>query len=78
MSNLSVLRRSAIARAISQHRNALLVGATATALAMPTHTLAQSLEEVIVTAQKRESNLQDTSLSVQVLGGDGLRRHHLP
>ncbi|MFT7263081.1 MAG: iron complex outermembrane receptor protein [Halioglobus sp.] len=65
-------RKNAIARVVSQHRTALLVGATATALLAPGHTWAQTLEEVIVTAQKRESNLQDTPISVQVLGNQRL------
>jgi outer membrane receptor protein involved in Fe transport len=33
---------------------------------------AQTLEEVIVTAQKREQNLQDIPMSVQVLGSQEL------
>lgn len=66
-------KKHALARAIAQHRNTLLAGATATALMIPTQAMSQTLEEVVVTAQKRESNLQDTSLSVQVLGEDALR-----
>jgi len=49
-----------------------VAAALATTLMAPS-ALSQTLEEVIVTAQKRESNLQDTSLSVQVLGEDALR-----
>jgi len=73
MSNRTPLRKNAIARAVSQHRAALLAGATATALLMPSYAMSQTLEEVVVTAQKRESNLQDTSLSVQVLGSEQLQ-----
>ena len=32
------------------------------------------LDEVIVTAQKRESNLQDTPLSISALSGDTMER----
>ncbi len=67
------LKRNSIARVIAQHRSALLAGATATALLLPTHAMSQSLEEVVVTAQKREANLQDTSVSVQVLGSERLQ-----
>jgi outer membrane receptor protein involved in Fe transport len=49
-----------------------VAAALATTLMAPTVALSQTLEEVIVTAQKRESNLQDTSLSVQVLGSEQL------
>jgi len=55
------------------YRKTFLATATATALMVPAQSaMSQALEEVIVTAQKRESNLQDTPISVQVLGGEGL------
>jgi len=55
------------------YRKTLLATATATALMVPAHSaLSQTLEEVIVTAQKRESNLQDTPISIQVLGGESM------
>ena len=55
------------------YRKTLLATATATALMVPAYSaLSQTLEEVIVTAQKRETNLQDTPISVQVLGGESL------
>ncbi|MEH6591778.1 MAG: TonB-dependent receptor [Halioglobus sp.] len=72
MSNRTPLRKNAIARVVSQHRATLLAGAAAAALITPNLALAQQLEEVVVTAQKREANLQDTSLSVQVLGSEQL------
>ncbi|MFK8050774.1 MAG: TonB-dependent receptor [Halioglobus sp.] len=72
MSDRIIPKKNAIARSISQHRSALLAGAAATALLVPGHSWAQTLEEVIVTAQKRQSNLQDTPISVQVLGSDRL------
>jgi iron complex outermembrane receptor protein len=73
MSTRTLLKKKAISSVVSQHTAKLLAGATATALVLPTGALSQQLEEVVVTAQKRESNLQDTSLSVQVLGEDALR-----
>lgn len=69
MENPRISQRNAIARVVAQHRAALLVAA----VALPLPAGAQTLEEVIVTAQKREASLQDTSLSVQVLGSDQLR-----
>ena len=51
----------------------LLATATATALMLPMQAaMGQTLEEVVVTAQKRVSNLQDTPISVQVLGSESL------
>lgn len=41
-------------------------------LAMPLTALAQNLEEIIVTAQRREENLQSTPLSVAAFGGERL------
>jgi len=55
------------------YRRTLLATATAAAILLPAQVAtAQALEEVIVTAQKRETNLQDTPISVQVLGGEAL------
>lgn len=61
-------RKKPIASAILQHRHTLL----ATALLLPTSVLAAggTLEEVVVTAQKRTADLQDTSISLQVLGNE--------
>lgn len=67
-----VSRKKAIARALSQHSRSVLA---ATLLVPAPFAAAQgspTLEEVIVTAQKRESNLQDTPISVQVLGSERL------
>ncbi|MBT4520523.1 MAG: TonB-dependent receptor [Halieaceae bacterium] len=60
--------KTPLANAVSQHRKSLL----ATALMLPVAAMAQGpqLEEVVVTAQKRTSNLQDTPISVQVLGNE--------
>lgn len=63
---------------IAPQRRVLFLTATAVALVLPGQLLAQgadskpALEEVIVTSQKRDSNLQDTAVSVQVLSGDRL------
>ena len=61
-------RKTPIATALSQHRITLL----ATALMLPASVIAAGgeLEEVVVTAAKRSSTLQDTSISLQVLGGE--------
>jgi outer membrane receptor protein involved in Fe transport len=42
-------------------------------LLLPASLSAQSLEEVIVTAQKREQNLQDVPISIATLSGDSMR-----
>ncbi len=53
------------------YHKTILATATATALMAPVQlAMAQALEEVIVTAQKRVSNLQDTPISIQVLGNE--------
>jgi iron complex outermembrane receptor protein len=45
--------------------------ALAMALAMPVH--AQVLEEIVVTAQKREQNIQDVSIAVAAFSGEQMR-----
>ena len=50
-------------------RKTLLASALASSIAVPT--AAQNvLEEVIVTAQKREAGLQDTAIAITAIGGD--------
>ena len=60
---------------------ALALAATAGSLTLAPQALAQSAEdgaqsegiaEIVVTAQKREENLQDTPLSIVALGADTL------
>ena len=71
-------QKATLSRLISQHTGTLL--ATATALTLPASALAQTgpvLEEVIVTAQKRTANLQDTPISVQVLGNERMSQLNL-
>lgn len=77
-SSLTIIPRNPVARAIRQalaHRgtqlaaSSVMVGALLLASGPVT---AQELEEVIVTAQKREQNLQDIPMSVQVLGNQQL------
>ena len=73
MASRIATRRTTIARAIAQHRATLLAGATATAMMMPILAMSQQLEEVLVTAEKRVANLQDTALSMQVLGTEQIQ-----
>jgi outer membrane receptor protein involved in Fe transport len=65
-------RRTPIAMALQHRRKALL----ASALLLPMPVLAAEsspmLEEIVVTAQKRVSNLQDATLSLQVLSNERL------
>ena len=42
-------------------------------LAVPFSTGAQALEEIIVTAQKREQNLQDVGISVTAYSGEQIK-----
>ena len=72
-------------------RNVLLAAASRLALAatavaalgVPTFAHAAeeesalALSEIIVTAQKRETDLQDTPIAISVLGGDDLRNRHV-
>jgi len=51
-----------------------MVGSVAlTIVAMPAVTTAQVLEEITVTAQKREQNIQDVGISVTAFSGDQIR-----
>ncbi len=79
-STLTVIPRNPVARAIRQaldHRSknfaasSVMVGALLLA-SSPVTADELVLEEVIVTAQKREQNLQDIPMSVQVLGAQQL------
>jgi iron complex outermembrane receptor protein len=69
----------AIARAVA---HALIVAAVAPAFAQTAqdssahNATAIALDEIVVTAQKRETNLQDTPISVSVLTADGLADRH--
>jgi outer membrane receptor protein involved in Fe transport len=51
----------------------LVVGGVGVAVAQQPGTTAGGLEEIIVTAQKREENLQSVPISIQALGGDRLQ-----
>lgn len=65
-------RKTPIAMALQHRRKALL----ATALLLPVPVVAAEskpvLEEIVVTAHKRESSLQDATISLQVLGNEKL------
>ncbi len=67
-------RKAPLALALSQHRTVLL----ATALLLPVPALGAEdglvIEEIIVTAQKRTSTLQDTPISLQVLGNERMEQ----
>ena len=43
-------------------------------LSLPRTAHAQALEEIVITAQKREKSLQDTSLSVAVFSGENIAK----
>ena len=79
-SEVAFIARNPIARAVRQALNprctslaasSMMIGALLLASGPVT---AQELEEVIVTAQKREQNLQDIPISVQVLGNKELEQ----
>ena len=60
-------------------RRTLLAGAAIGALALPAAALAQGpaagqVEELVVTAQKREQNVQDVGISITALSGVQLER----
>ncbi len=69
---MSQFRKRPLARAVSA---ALTGSVIATAIAVPAY--AAVLEEIVVTAQKRQENLQDVPLSVQVLGAKELEELNL-
>jgi outer membrane receptor protein involved in Fe transport len=63
-------KKNNLAFIMYQRRKQLL----ATALALPMSAMASPmLEEILVTAQKRDANLQDTAVSVQVMGGEQMK-----
>jgi iron complex outermembrane receptor protein len=68
-------KRSPIAQAVS----AVVTGSMMLSVAAPAEAQQSSgaLEEIVVTAQKREQNLQDVAISVQVLGNTQLEQLNL-
>jgi outer membrane receptor protein involved in Fe transport len=70
---MSQFRKRPLARAVSA---ALTGSVIATAIAVPAYA-DPVLEEIVVTAQKRQENLQDVPLSVQVLGNKELQELNL-
>lgn len=54
--------------------NGLLIGATATVMWAPPAALGAELEEIIVTAQKREQSISDVGISISALSGDKFDR----
>jgi len=49
------------------------LGLLAASLSLPTYSASTLLEEVVVTAQKREQNLQDVGVSVTAFGGEAMK-----
>lgn len=66
---MNQFKRTPLAKAVSR---ALAGSIVVTALAMPAQAQDAVLEEIVVTATKREQNLQDVPVSVQVLGNQQL------
>ena len=67
--------RKPLARAVSAALGTALGTALATVAMVPAHAQESgALEEIVVTAQKREQNLQDVPVSVQVLGNQQLEQ----
>ena len=50
----------------------LAASITALSLGMTHESMAQALEEIIVTAERRETSLQDTPISIQAFTAEGL------
>ena len=57
-----------------QHRKLLCLAISATVLATGAHAQQSIIEEVTVTAQKREQNMQDVSVAVSAFSGDAIDR----
>lgn len=55
-------------------RSVLLAACAATVAALPALSFAQVLEEIVVTAQKREESIQDVGIAVTAFSGDQLRQ----
>jgi iron complex outermembrane recepter protein len=53
-------------------RLAALTGAVAGALLMPAHGIAQDLDEIVVTAQKRQESIQDVAVGMTAIGSQEL------
>ncbi len=58
-------------------RNIVSTVVAAAACSVTTPTLAQSLEEVIVTAQRRETGLQSTPVAITAFGGEALAENKI-
>ncbi len=74
----SVLRAStAMAAIILSASTATLAWATEPAAPVAEAADGEGLAEIIVTAQKRSENLQDTPIAISVLGNEGIRDRHV-
>jgi len=69
---VKVFKRNQLTKSISMALVGTAVAATVVAPAFGQDDTSAFLEEVIVTAQKREQNLQDVAVSIQVLGNEQL------
>ena len=72
-----ILGKASLGKLVSKQASKLarvpLTASLAVLLALPVQTLGQGvLEEVVVTAQKREQSLQDTAVAVTAISGDDL------
>ena len=65
-------KRNQLARAISLTLTGSAVAAMIVAPAQAQEDSSALLEEIVVTAQKREQNLQDVAVSIQVMGNEQL------
>jgi outer membrane receptor protein involved in Fe transport len=62
---------------MKSHHALLLVSLVATGQAVAQTTPSGTLEEVVVTAQRRQENLQDVAAAITAMSGDALSRQHL-
>src|SRR5262245_30492230 len=62
---------------MKSHHALLFVALVATAQAVAQTTPKGTLEEVVVTAQRRQENLQDVAAAITAMSGDALSRQHL-
>jgi iron complex outermembrane receptor protein len=57
--------------------NPVIIATAMFIIAMPANSFAQALEEIIVTAQKREQDLQEVSIAVTVVTMDRIETNHV-
>jgi iron complex outermembrane receptor protein len=62
---------------LAAHAEAAAAAADAAATAAVAADASSGLDEIVVTAQKRETNLQDTPIAISVLGANALEARHV-